>query len=85
MLVEKPAGIGTAADRGRARGGGAGAALVKVGFNHRFHPGLMRAVEEARSASTARSCNLRARYGHGGRLGYEREWRADPRVPAAAS
>ena len=22
--------------------------------------------------------HLRARYGHGGRLGYEREWRADP-------
>ena len=23
--------------------------------------------------------HLRARYGHGGRLGYDREWRADPR------
>ena len=23
---------------------------------------------------------IRARYGHGGRLGYDREWRADPRI-----
>ena len=23
---------------------------------------------------------VRARYGHGGRVGYEREWRADPKL-----
>jgi len=23
---------------------------------------------------------IRGRYGHGGRIGYDREWRADPRV-----
>jgi len=28
---------------------------------------------------------LRARYGHGGRKGYDREWRAAPSNPAAAS
>ncbi|PYO44966.1 MAG: LmbZ [Gemmatimonadetes bacterium] len=45
---------------------------------HRFYPGLARAVEEVHSGSHGELMHLRARYGHGGRLGYEREWRADP-------
>jgi len=52
--------------------------VVKVGFNHRFHPGAqkMRAIVDA--GELGELMFLRARYGHGGRLGYEREWRADP-------
>ena len=49
---------------------------VKVGFNHRFHPGTARAIAEARSESFGPVLHVRARYGHGGRLGYEKEWRA---------
>jgi predicted dehydrogenase len=78
VLVEKPAGISTAEiDRliDRARAGGR---LVKVGFNHRFHPGLARAAEEVHSGRHGELMHLRARYGHGGRPGYEREWRTDP-------
>ena len=78
VLVEKPAGIGTeqiaavaaAADRAGKR--------VKVGFNHRFHGGLLRAVQEAHTGVHGEILHLRARYGHGGRPGYDREWRADP-------
>jgi predicted dehydrogenase len=78
VLVEKPAGIGTAqVEAVRAAAARAGR-LVKVGFNHRFHPGLMRAVEEAHSGAHGEILHLRARYGHGGRPGYDREWRADP-------
>ena len=62
----------------RARPPSARAGCVKVGFNHRFHPGIARAVAEARSGAHGEILHLRARYGHGGRLGYEREWRADP-------
>jgi predicted dehydrogenase len=51
---------------------------VKVGFNHRFHPGIARAVAEARSGEHGDVMHVRARYGHGGRPGYDREWRADP-------
>ena len=57
----------------RATGG-----LVKVGFNHRFHPGIARAAEEIHSGRHGELMHLRARYGHGGRVGYEREWRAEP-------
>lgn len=78
VLVEKPAGIGTEQiDRMAAVATRAGK-LVKVGFNHRFHAGIQRAILEARSGIYGRLLYLRARYGHGGRLGYETEWRADP-------
>lgn len=78
VLVEKPAGIGVAEIDSVAEAARANDRVVKVGFNHRFHPGIARAIEEARSGRHGRVLNLRARYGHGGRLGYEREWRADP-------
>lgn len=54
--------------------------VVKVGFNHRFHPALRRAQEILRSGGIGELLYLRGRYGHGGRPGYEREWRADPRI-----
>ena len=52
--------------------------VVKVGYNHRFHP----AAQKARAILDAGDCGdvmfLRGRYGHGGRIGYDKEWRADP-------
>ncbi len=78
VLVEKPAGLGSAdVERLQAAAAQAGRA-VKVGFNHRFHPGIARAAAEVHSGEHGELMHLRARYGHGGRLGYEREWRADP-------
>jgi predicted dehydrogenase len=79
VLVEKPAGISTAQvdrliEHARAR-----ERLVKVGFNHRFHPALARIAAEVHSGRHGELLHVRARYGHGGRPGYDREWRADPR------
>lgn len=51
--------------------------LVRVGFNHRFHPALLRTREVIATGGYGRILNIRARYGHGGRPGYEQEWRAD--------
>jgi predicted dehydrogenase len=78
VLVEKPAGIGTADIDRVSRAAERAGRIVKVGFNHRFHPGVARAVTEARSGEFGDLLYLRARYGHGGRPGYDREWRADP-------
>jgi predicted dehydrogenase len=54
--------------------------LVRVGFNHRYH----RAFRQARQIVDSRTLGplmfLRARYGHGGRVGYEKEWRAKPEL-----
>lgn len=78
VLVEKPAGVGVAdVDRISGEAERAGR-LVKVGFNHRFHEGIRRAVAEARSGRYGEVMFARGRYGHGARLGYEHEWRADP-------
>jgi predicted dehydrogenase len=49
---------------------------VRVGYNHRFHPSLRRTKEIVDSGRYGPLLHIRARYGHGGRLGYEREWRA---------
>jgi predicted dehydrogenase len=78
VLVEKPAGVSSAQIDRLIECQRAGRGLVKVGFNHRFHPGLARAAEEVHSGRHGDLMHLRARYGHGGRVGYDREWRADP-------
>jgi predicted dehydrogenase len=77
VLVEKPAGISAAQVESVAAAARAADRRVKVGFNHRFHPGIARAVTLARSGEFGEILHLRGRYGHGGRLGYDREWRAD--------
>src|SRR5262249_54851436 len=53
---------------------------VRVGFNHRYHPALRKARELVDSGVLGPLMFIRARYGHGGRLGYEREWRANPAI-----
>ena len=55
-------------------------ALVRVGFNHRYHPALLKAREIADSGVLGPLMFVRGRYGHGGRLGYETEWRAQPEL-----
>jgi predicted dehydrogenase len=52
--------------------------LVRIGYNHRFHPGFLKIRDLMQSENLGEIMFLRARYGHGGRLGYEREWRANP-------
>jgi predicted dehydrogenase len=49
---------------------------VRVGYNHRFHPALVAARRIIDQGGLGPLFMLRGRYGHGGRLGYEREWRA---------
>jgi predicted dehydrogenase len=78
VLVEKPAGVSTAQIEHLIECQRASGRLVKVGFNHRFHPGIVRAAEEVHRGRHGELMHLRARYGHGGRVGYEREWRAEP-------
>ena len=53
---------------------------VKVGFNHRFHPAFIQAREIWATGEMGELMYIRGRYGHGGRLGYEKEWRADPAI-----
>jgi predicted dehydrogenase len=78
VLVEKPAArsaseilpvMGAATKRG---------VNVHVGFNHRYHRALRKAKELVDSGTLGELMFIRARYGHGGRVGYDKEWRANP-------
>jgi predicted dehydrogenase len=80
VLVEKPAGrrrselepvLAAAARQG---------VLVRVGFNHRYHRALRKARELVDRGAVGPLMFIRGQYGHGGRVGYDREWRADPKV-----
>jgi predicted dehydrogenase len=80
VLVEKPGArnateLGPVLDAVRTRG-----VIGKVGFNHRFHPSFLRARQMVDEGAIGPLLYIRARYGHGGRPGYEREWRANPAV-----
>lgn len=52
--------------------------LVRVGFNHRYHRSFRQGRKLVDSGALGPLMFLRARYGHGGRIGYDREWRAQP-------
>jgi len=49
--------------------------IVKTGFNHRFHPSIIKAKSIIESGQIGDIINMRCRYGHGGRPGMEKEWR----------
>lgn len=51
---------------------------VRVGFNHRYHRALLEARRIFLSGALGEMMFVRGRYGHGGRIGYDQEWRADP-------
>lgn len=51
---------------------------IRIGYNHRFHPALQKAHSLFTSGACGEPMFIRGRYGHGGRVGYEKEWRANP-------
>jgi predicted dehydrogenase len=53
---------------------------VHVGFNHRYHRALRKAREMVDSGALGELMFIRARYGHGGRIGYDKEWRSKPEL-----
>lgn len=80
VLVEKPAAcsaaeLGPLIEAERQSG-----VRVRVGYNHRYHPALQLARRTIDAGSLGPLLFMRGRYGHGGRPGYEKEWRADPEV-----
>lgn len=80
VLVEKPAGISVEQIDDLMGLANKHGACVRVGFNHRCHPAFQKAQEILRSGVMGELMFIRARYGHGGRIGYDKEWRADPKL-----
>jgi len=77
VLVEKPAARSAAEIEPLIEAAERKDVRVRVGFNHRYHPALLKAREIVDSGALGDLMFIRARYGHGGRVGYEKEWRAD--------
>ena len=53
---------------------------MKCGFNHRHHPGFKKAREWFDEGYTGELNYIRCVYGICGRPGYEKEWRANPKL-----
>lgn len=54
--------------------------VLMFGYNHRYHPAIMLAKKLVDSKKYGKILFIRARYGHGGRLGYEKEWRFNKEI-----
>jgi predicted dehydrogenase len=80
VLIEKPGAcraaeldpVQTAAERTKV--------IIRIGFNHRYHRCFQKARQIYDSGVLSDLLFIRARYGHGGRKGYETEWRAVPEL-----
>ena len=80
VLIEKPVGVSSHEIKNLIRLANKHHVWVRPGFNHRFHPALLKAREIVQSGALGDLMFIRGRYGHGGRKDYEREWRADPKI-----
>ena len=78
VLVEKPGALNAAQLRILAAAAKEMNVRVRIGYNHRYHPSFQQARALLDSGAVGPLMYMRARYGHGGRKGYDREWRADP-------
>jgi predicted dehydrogenase len=78
VLCEKPLGRNAREALQMVAAAAAAGKILKTGFNHRHHPALHRAHELAQSGKIGPLMYIRAAYGHGGRPGYDHEWRGNP-------
>jgi predicted dehydrogenase len=83
VLVEKPAArnyhelepVIKAAEKNEVK--------VTSSYNIRFHPSLNKIQDMLKKGTLGNLMYIRRRYGHGWRLGYEKEWPADPSLSDA--
>lgn len=78
VLIEKPAARKSVELESIITAAKKTGSIVRVGFNHRYHRAFRKARELVDSGLLGDIMFVRARYGHGGRIGYEKEWRAQP-------
>jgi len=75
VLCEKPLGRNFEESQAIVSAAEKSGKMVKTGFNHRFHPAIIKAKELLDKQTIGKILNIRSRYGHGGRPGMEQEWR----------
>jgi len=77
VLIEKPCATSSADIESLLQSARKSTTLVRAAYNHRFHPAIRQAHEMYVRGVIGPVMFVRARYGHGGRIGYENEWRAN--------
>ncbi len=80
VLVEKPAARNPAELEPVMAVAARHGVKVHVGFNHRYHRAFRKARELFEAGALGELMFIRARYGHGGRIGYDKEWRTKPEL-----
>jgi predicted dehydrogenase len=80
VLIEKPGGRRAAELDGLREASEQTGVVVRIGFNHRYHRSFQKAREIFESGVISDLMFIRARYGHGGRIGYDKEWRSVPEI-----
>lgn len=80
VLCEKPGGISSAEVKRVMTLAKRHGVRYMVGFNHRFHDAYVKMRRLFVQGVIGRPLFIRARYGFGGRPGYEKEWRLNPRL-----
>ncbi len=80
VLSEKPLGRNVAEARAMVRAANNAGRVLKIGFNHRHFPHLQEMVRQSKSGAIGEPIYVRIIYGHGGRPGYENEWRMNPEL-----
>lgn len=78
VFLEKPAARHSSELEPLMHAAGKHNVLVRIGFNHRYHRAFRKARELVDENVLGELMFIRARYGHGGRIGYDQEWRAQP-------
>ncbi|MEK6705442.1 MAG: Gfo/Idh/MocA family oxidoreductase [Bdellovibrionota bacterium] len=80
VLIEKPGAISSAELEELKAISTRTGKQVRIGYNHRYHTALQAAFKIAASGELGPLMFIRGRYGHGGRIGYDKEWRADAKL-----
>lgn len=78
VLCEKPLGRNPREAQQAVAAAEQSGRVLKVGYNHRYHPAVQKLHEVCTAGEIGPLLSIRARYGHGGRPGYDREWRTNP-------
>ena len=76
ILCEKPLGRNFSESTDMVRAAKENEVILKTGFNHRHHPAILKAHQLVKDNVIGKIYYARCIYGHGGRPGYEKEWRA---------
>ena len=78
VIIEKPGALNTAELKALQKEALDTNVKVRISYNHRYHPALQKARELYTQGVLGPLMFIRGRYGHGGRIGYDKEWRSNP-------